>query len=439
MSGKGTPRHNDTIQNRPEVETSSKPKVREEGRRSTSPATKNKRSSHPAPVASISCQTDGSDEKDVYRCPQCSLSCWLCNTKKFGDKSPPKVIGDNAMADETSIGTSSVTSSKTNRKRKRPEGWLGPKDKGFEKKILAVVGVDISEGFQSLKPKDVFPETTQRDTRIDSKIFLDIDREEATEISSQFVQFHQREYDENTLTKIEVKELAPFDRFIARNGPEVVRSLCRDRWKPGKEGPLVPSQLEHTYDWDIEPDMTYMVSINVLSQDLRKALTRSGLDDLLADPHGVSPYLTLEFKCSEKTGKDSDAKCQTAAASVVWLYQRLQIKLALNSDALNPANLADLQHYSIVLNSTGFQVWLARYDGKDYQVKMIDAGPIYRPEGIETYVRWWNAIHAWGLGTNAQSFRKDVEALWRKKMNEPANLGPTPPRSDGGAQTSASA
>jgi len=343
------------------------------------------------------------------------------------------------MADETSVGMSSVTSSRTTRKRKRAEGWLGPKDKDFENKILAVVGVDIYEGIQSLKPKDVFPDTTQLDSRIKSKVFLDIDREEATEISSQFVQFHQREYDENTLTKIVVKELAPFDRLIARNGPEVVSSLCRDRWKPGKEGPLVPPQFEHTYDWDIEPDMTYMPSINVLSPDLRKALIRSGLDYLLADPHGVSPYLTLEFKCSEKTGKDSGAKCQIAVASVVWLYQRLQIKLALNNDDLDLGNMGDLQHYSVVLNSTGFQVWLTRYDGKDYQVKMIDAGSINRSEGIQTYVEWWNAIHAWGLGPNAQSFRKDVEALWRKKMNKPTNLGPTPPRSDGGAQTSASA
>ncbi len=60
-----------------------------------------------------------------------------------------------------------------------------------------------------------------------------------------------------------------------------------------------------------------------------------------------SPYPTLEFECSERTGKDSDANCQVAAASVLWLYHRLQIKLALNSDGLKSTDLADLQHYSL--------------------------------------------------------------------------------------------
>jgi hypothetical protein len=152
-----------------------------------------------------------------------------------------------------------------------------------------------------------------------------------------------------------------------------------------------------------------------------------------------SPYPTLEFKCSEKTGKDSDAKCQVAAPSVLWLYHRLQIKLALNSDGLKSTDLGDLQHYSIVFNSVDFQVWLTKFDGKDYQVEMIDVGPINRPEGIEIYARWWNAIHAWGLGPNAQSFKNDVEALWKRKTDQPASLGPTPPRSDGQAHTSSSA
>jgi hypothetical protein len=66
--------------------------------------------------------------------------------------------------------------------------------------------------------------------------------------------------------------------------------------------------------------MIYMVATTLFEEDLRSALIRPDLDWLLDEPAGVCPHLTVELKCAEKSGKDSDAKYQISAASVLWLY-----------------------------------------------------------------------------------------------------------------------
>lgn len=341
---------------------------------------------------------------------------------KLGDKPVPEAIEKKTVIDESTPQTSYLTSTQVTKKRKRPWGYLGPKDDHFEDEILAAVGVLLYEDEQPYKFEESFFSTGQPETRMASQVFLNIARKQASKIASQFKQFNQREYDEHALILMAAKYLAPFDELVQRTGAEVVQSLCRNRWRPGKEGPLVPTERQHTYNWDIEPDMTYMPVINVLGEDSRIALEQHGLRTVLADSRGVCPYLTLEFKCREKMGKDSDAKCQIAAASVMWLHQRLEImKLALppNNNGLPalppPERVAqDLRHFAIVLNSTNFQVWLATFDGKRYHVKMLATGFLGQPEGVEAYAKWWNAIHAWGLGPNVQSFKDDVDAILAK-------------------------
>ena len=44
-------------------------------------------------------------------------------------------------------------------------------------------------------------------------------------------------------------------------------------------------------------------------------------------------------------------------------------------------------------------------------------------DDLELYIEWSNAIHAWGLGANATSFKEDIEKLVNPKT--PSNL-PTP-------------
>ena len=102
-----------------------------------------------------------------------------------------------------------------------------------------------------------------------------------------------------------------------------------------------------------------MIALNLIEEDLRIALQQPDLDWLLAGPTGVCPYLTCELKCAEKSGKESHTIYQIWAASVLWLYRRKKLK-----DKLNSYDFSDLRHYSIVINSICFQIWVAEFDGK---------------------------------------------------------------------------
>ena len=62
-------------------------------------------------------------------------------------------------------------------------------------------------------------------------------------------------------------------------------------------------KLEYTYDWEIVPHKTYMLALNLFDDELRKAIRGPQLNWLRADTYGICPYLTLEFKCAEKSGK----------------------------------------------------------------------------------------------------------------------------------------
>ena len=368
----------------------------------------------------------GVDASNIYRCPHCSFPCWLCNLTEGRD--PPEEVKKGVKTEEE-MGTPSATSSRSS-KRKRTDGlkYLGPKDELFETFILRSVGTDIRGGFQLSKPEQIpygdnGDNENQSEPSFSSNVYLSYENLNAAHINSQFLQLHQRQYDENTLKKLFTKYLAPFDSFVLVFDPQVIISHCRDKWRPKKSGPDVPTISGYTYDWDLEPDMTYMVGLNIFQEDLRDEMRGPELIWLLAEAYGVAPYLTIEFKCTEKSGKDSEAVCQIAATSVIWIHQRKILK-----ERLQQSDTADLRHYSIVVNSLTFQIWLTVFDGRKYRVQMIDYGSLNFPEGIEKYVNWWNGIHKWGLGANTRSFKQDVELLWERMNN--ARVEITPPVSE---------
>jgi hypothetical protein len=357
-------------------------------------------------------KAENANDKDTqgnYRCPQCSFPCWLCHVVEASREPDSKSSNEDeyyqpeGMSVPQSVGPSN--------KRKRNDGlrYLGPKDERFEMYILRPSGVRVRPQINHLLPEGLPDASIQEDPSIASQVYLKINHSTAIQVSDQFNYYHWRKYDETSLKEIVTKWLAPFDNYVDPSGPKAVVSLRRDKWKPRKEGPIVPTEPPHcifTYDWDIEPDITYMVALNFFDEGLRQAVQKPGLDWLLAEPVGICPYLTIELKCAEKTGKDSDARNQISAASVVWLYQRKKLK-----DELHLSDFSDLRHYSIVINSMQFQIWVTKFDGKEYLVQMIDANTLMLPEGVEHYVKWSNAIHKWGLGSNANSFKRDVEAL----------------------------
>ncbi|MCJ1384190.1 hypothetical protein MMC17_007306 [Xylographa soralifera] len=398
----------------------------------SSPRPKTKRRKPLAPAQRIVDGVDQSrqDTSAVYSCPQCSFPCWICNSATILQEPVPPIeeeieeaIEENSIMDSRSESTKTTESSKSKRKRVDGRKYLGPKDEYFESYILEPSNVQIQEGRIISKPEDILP-LEQPGESPPSEVYLNITDATALTISDQLIISHQRKYDENALTKIVNKYLAPFESYVNKNQVQSVKSLCRDEYKPRKEGPSMPF-TRYTYDWDIKPDSTYMLALNLFDDDLRKVLHRPELDWILAEPHGVCPYLTLEYKCAEKAGKDSDAVCQIAVASVVWLVQRKKLR-----EALGLSDIADLKHYSIILNSTHFQVWKTTCSGSSFSVQWVGKGSLDDSEGVHQYVEWWNAIHKWGLGSNAQSFKQDVEALCENKQNDESHTAITPPISD---------
>ncbi|KAL9120906.1 MAG: hypothetical protein Q9187_002543 [Circinaria calcarea] len=308
-------------------------------------------------------------------------------------------------------------SSTSSGKRKRKDGltFIGPKDNYFKEFILIPCGIFIEEDLAPSKSQDIPDDGITEDPSLSSNLHLDIDMETAAQISGQIRLYHRRRYHEATFTKLIMKWLAPFDDYISVTGSQLVTSLWRERWKPGKAGPYVSSQMGYIYDWDIEPDTTYMIALNMFELPLRNEISAPDLQWLLAEPSGVSPYLTLEMKTAERSGKESDAIHQITTAAAIWLHQRRRLK-----EELQASDFSDVRHYSIVIISMTYQVWEAVYDGSRFVVQMIHLGSFNNADGVIEYAKWSNAIHKWGLGTNARAFKKDVLALLEKRKDRQA-------------------
>ena len=334
-----------------------------------------------------------------------------------------ELFDEDGSMDSKSDNTGTTGTSRSKRKRSDGRTSLGPRDEHFETYILKPSGVKIKQDLVFSKPEDIMPQEQLWESS-SREVYISISDATAITISQQLIISHKRKYDENALIKIVNKYLAPFEPYTLPDAEQSTISLCRENYQPHKQGPPMPFG-SYTYDWNIKPDTTYMLALNLFDENLREILDGPELDWILAEPYGVCPYLTLEYKCAEKSGKDSDAVCQIAVASVVWLTQRKELR-----EALGVSDMTDLKHYSIVLHSTQFHVWKTTLSNQGFLVQWIDEGSLCKPAGVKQYVEWWNAIHKWGLGPHAQSFKQDVEALWEKKQKDGSHIAITPSVSD---------
>lgn len=234
-------------------------------------------------------------------------------------------------------------------------------------------------------------------------------------------------YDEHTLLAICVDSIILRDPFIYRDvdsqEPTITTSVRRDKWKPRKEGPIIPSH-QYTYDWDIEPDTTYAVSIEMFDAKHRMELARAERRPWLAEEAAVCPYLTIEYKCGAMNGRASHPTYKNAAASVLWLHQRKRIREALGRP------LENLKHFSITIFDTQYTISEASFNYGYYYVHELVHGVLTDLDGLKRYIEWNNAIHTWGLGPNASSFKEDMVILLERlrcQPNSPPALMDIPP------------
>ena len=372
-----------------------------------------------------------------WHCSNCGRPCWGCS-------SSPEAPLDTASLDEEedidrlrmasvaptlSQATDSTQSGLTqNIQRKKRKHFLeagtvyiGPKDKYFETAILAPLGVVFSYSpLAKIKPIDIFgPQLSTPNSRV----ILRKNTNELQEIIRDFIEYKARGYDEHTLSTICNDSILLRDRFVYTplfdDDENVTKSVRRDKWKPKKDGPCVPAD-RYIYDWDIKPDVTYAVSVQMFDIKHRRELKLKERHPWLAESAAVCPYLTIEYKCAEKTGKLSDARYQNTAASVLWLYQRKEIRQALG------LTLTDLKHFSITFLDSHYAIWEARFRDGLYHLHNIVRGDLTTLDDLKLYIKWNNAIHSWGLGANASSYKDDIVTLLERERGSKQQLFPTP-------------
>ena len=347
--------------------------------------------------------------------------------------SAPQTPSQSAYSTQSGA-TQNTCSTFSRKKRKsfadRGQEYVGPKDKGFQDDILVPLGVRLfySKG-ATAKLIDTFG--TQSPAP-ESRVIIRKEEKELEEIKEDFAAYEAQGYDENALTTICYDSIVLRDRFI--NVPVVgedqsgTTSVRRDKWKPNKkDGPQIQTS-KYIYDWDIEPDTTYAVSTRIFNVKHREELDVKECRPWVAENAAVCPYLTIEYKCSDKSGKSSDARNQVTAASVLWLNQRKHIRQALG------LSIAGLRHFSITIIDSNYTIWEARFKDDLYYIHNLIHGDLTTLDGLKLYIEWSNAIHTWGLGPNASSFKEDIIACLDHLHNRQQPF-PTPPSMHSSADT----
>lgn len=249
-----------------------------------------------------------------------------------------------------------------------------------------------------------------------------------------FREYKARPYDEHALSTLCWDSIVLRDSWVenplinfSKEGKEDVVNddepfkLCvrRDKWKPQKQGPFVP-EGKFVYDWDLEPDTSYAVSIRMFNLEYRNILHVDAFQAWVAEKDvAVCPYLTFEYKCSNKGGRQAQATNQGTAAAVLWLYQRKNLRNTIGKTFDN------LSHFLITIVDSFYEISEVWLKGDAYLVDQQVAGDLIKIEDLRLYIEWSNAIHAWGLGSNASTFKEDIEAL--VELNRTQTLSTRPP------------
>lgn len=347
-------------------------------------------------------------------CFSCGYPCWRCGSSK----APPDLPGlpENQVSDHESMEPPSTPASscptRSSKKRKTCEAnglkYVGPKDADFKMCILIPCGMVLDRREPSnLTPTTIFGTQSSAPP---SQVFIRKTQQELQDIIEDLNEHRNRQYDEHALTMICADSIILRDRN-KYNDPfdeiEVIRAERRDKWKPRKEGPIPGGA--YFYDWDLEPDTTYTISIRMFNANDRSDLKSKACERWLAEEDSVCPYLTIEYKSSEKTGKKSHAMYQTAAASILWLHQRKQIRDELSR------SLDELRHYSITIFDADYSISEAHFKGVQYHIRTLAEGKLTQVDNLKEYIKWSNAIHTWGLGLNATSFKEDIQELLKRE------------------------
>ena len=384
--------------------------------------------------------------EENWCCPNCGHHCWLC---KLSPAAPPEQpeLGDEEerqrrrMASENAPSTTDTSSIAPSSKKRKKDYYtqlgikfVGLRDQVFKNYILDPLGVEWANRPQLNRKPPLF---LRSQPLPQSKVIIRGDDKELEGISMDFREYNARPYDEHALSTLCWDSVILRDRWVenARSDGEafdneeelvvkdqepIITSVRRDKWKPQKQGPPMPAG-RFVYDWELEPDTSYAVSIRMFDLEYRKKLHLDAFQSWVAERDvAVCPYLTVEYKCSGKGGKQTQATNQATAAAVLWLYQRKNLR-----DTIGKA-YGGLSHFLITIVDSVYVISEGRLNGNEYSMRELVKGDFIRIDDLRLYIEWSNAIHAWGLGANAQTFKEDIETLVELRSAQTQSNLPTP-------------
>ena len=369
--------------------------------------------------------------EDNWCCPNCGRRCWLCNLSSAA--SPERLeLGDEEelervrMAlDDAPSTTDTSTIAPSSKKRKKDHyallgiKFIGPRDQGFKDHILDPLGVIWTNRPQLNSKPPLF---LRSQPLLQSRVIIRSDDKDLERITTDFREYKARPYDEHSLSALcwdsiilratwvenALANRRAFDndeKLVVKDQEPKITSVRRDKWKPQKQGPSIPGG-RFIYDWELEPDTSYAVSIRMFDLGYRKKLHLDAFQPWVAEKDvAVCPYLTVEYKCSGKGGKQMQATNQAIAAAVLWLYQRKNLRNTIGKA------FDGLSHFLITIVDSLYVISEARLENNEYIMCEQVTGDLTRIDDLRLYIEWSNAIHAWGLGANASTFKEDIETL----------------------------
>ena len=385
--------------------------------------------------------------EDNWYCPNCGHRCWLCNLSPAAPPEQPELEDEEErqrarMASEDAPSNTETPSTAPSSKKRKKDHYtllgikfVGPRDQDFHYHILKALGVIWAKRPQMNSKPPLFLRSQHLPQ---SRVMIRSDDKDLEGITMDFREYKARPYDEHALSTLCWDSIILRDRWVEnalddgkafedeeeallKDQEPIMTSVRRDKWKPQKQGPPMPEGSKFAYDWELEPDTSYAVSIRMFNLEYRKKLHLDAFQSWVAEEDvAVCPYLTVEYKCSGKGGKQTQATNQAIAAAVLWLYQRKSLR--------NTIGIAHdgLSHFLITIVDSNYVISEGRLKGNEYIMREQVTGDFTKIDDLKLYIEWSNAIHAWGLGANAQSFKEDIEALVElRSAQTPSNL-PTP-------------
>ena len=346
------------------------------------------------------------------------------------------------MASDDALSTTDTPSIAPSSKKRKKDHYtllgikfVGPRDQDFKHHILNNLGVIWAKRPQQNSKPPLF---LRSQPLPQSKVMIRGDDKDLEGITMDFREYKARPYDEHALSTLCWDSIILRDKWVenalddgeafeneeelvVKDQEPIITSVRRDKWKPQKQGPPMPEGSRFVYDWELEPDTSYAVSIRMFNLEYRKKLHLEAFQPWVAEQDvAVCPYLTVEYKCSGKGGKQTQATNQAIAAAVLWLCQRKNLRITIGKA------YDGLSHFLITIVDSIYVISEGRLKGNEYIMREQVTGDFTRIDDLRLYLEWSNAIHAWGLGANAQSFKEDIETLVELRAAQtPSNL-PTP-------------